>query len=174
MKYWVGCLWVSGENVFECSGTIAPTLCKPTPACSMLLAWCLALQTNVNLPNIFHLHSSPFQRPSKPNKKKKWKGRGSDLSNFLPWSLRERGYYWVLLHRNHCEEYVNGRLGKRQKKMPLNHKTVSELKNIEQHFSLKADVGTVVHIMVSKGFTQGYTFFFLHSSGSRHSIWWTN
>lgn len=29
--------------------------------------------------------------------------------------------------------------------MPLNHKTVSELKNIEQHFNVKADhVGTVV------------------------------
>lgn len=39
--------------------------------------------------------------------------------------------------------------------MPLNHKTDSELKNIEQHFSLKADhVGTVVHVMVSKGLIQ--------------------
>lgn len=59
----------------------------------------------------------------------------------------------------------------REKRIPLNHKTVSELKNIEQHFSLKDDVGTVVHVMVSQGFTQDYTFFFLHSSASRDSFW---
>lgn len=45
--------------------------------------------------------------------------------------------------------------------MPLNHKTDSELKNIEQHFSLKADrVGTVVHVMVSKGLIQRLLFSF--------------
>jgi len=44
--------------------------------------------------------------------------------------------------------------------MSLNHKTVSELKNVEQHFSLKADhVGIVVHVITSKGLIPKLYFF---------------
>lgn len=57
--------------------------------------------------------------------------------------------------------------------MSLNHKTVSELRNVEQHFSLKADhVGIVFMLRLLRDLFQSYTFFLLHSSGSKHIFWW--
>lgn len=43
--------------------------------------------------------------------------------------------------------------------MSLNHKTISELRNVEQHFSLKADhVGIVFMLQLQRDLFQSYMF----------------